>query len=114
LSFVRSSFVVDGGGARREEKAHQITEYSPPKKQKRDVFLIKKNILNTYRHDAGEGRRGERQSGVRRLSLGRFERISFLGGHFVFGCTFLRRVSVKNSFAFSTKKSDVESAAFFF
>lgn len=74
---------------REKKKRIKLLEYSPPKKQKRDVFLIKKNILNTYRHDAGEGRRGERQSGVRRLSLGGFEWISFLGGHFVFfGCSF--------------------------
>ena len=41
-------------------------------------------VNNTYRHHAGEGRRGERQRGVRRL-FRFFERVSFLGGHFVFG-----------------------------
>ena len=44
--------------------------------------------MSTYRHHAGEGRRGERrgerQRGVRRL-FRFFERVSFLGGHFVFG-----------------------------
>jgi len=75
-------------GAPRKEKAHQITEYSPKTKTRRFFnYHQKEYILNTYRHDAGEGRRGERQRSVRRLSL--FERISFLGGHFVFfGCSF--------------------------
>ena len=48
--------------------------------------------MSTYRHHAGEGRRGERrgerrgvrQPGVRRL-FRFYERVSFLGGHFVFG-----------------------------
>ena len=50
--------------------------------------------MSTYRHHAGEGRRGEGrrgegrrgegQRGVRRL-FRFFERVSFLGGHFVFG-----------------------------
>ena len=51
-------------------------------KKKRDVFKL---IMSTYRHHAGEGRRGERQRGVRRLFRLLFERVSFLGGHFVFG-----------------------------
>ena len=42
-------------------------------------------VNNTYRHHAGEGRRGERQRGVRRLFRLLFERVSFLGGHFAFG-----------------------------
>ena len=52
------------------------------KKKKRDVFKL---IMSTYRHHAGEGRRGERQRGVRRLFRLLFERVSFIGGHFVFG-----------------------------
>ena len=63
---------------KREFNAKQ-EEYSS--KKKRDVFKL---IINTYRHHAGEGRRGERQRGVRRL-FRFFERVSFLGGHFVFG-----------------------------
>jgi len=57
------------------------TSKNIPQKKKRDVFNL---IMSTYRHHAGEGRRGERQRGVRRL-FRFFERVSFLGGHFVFG-----------------------------
>ena len=57
------------------------TSKNIPQKKKRDVFKL---IMSTYRHHAGEGRRGERQRGVRRL-FRFFERVSFLGGHFVFG-----------------------------